>query len=62
MTHRRKPRRPDTREQARLNLKPLPWQVMPLPASDLDREVQEFADETRREPLPGQAEIEWGKT
>jgi hypothetical protein len=40
-------------DQARFDLRPQETR------SDLDREVQEFAKETRREPLPAQAELPW---
>lgn len=49
-----KRRRRDAHEQARLDFAAAP---RPKPASDLDREVAEFVDETRREPLPGQGEM-----
>jgi hypothetical protein len=42
-------RRHDALDQARLDLPPHDGR------SDLDREVQEHIEQTRREPLPGQA-------
>jgi hypothetical protein len=35
----------------------LPLRDTVRPGSDLDREVQAFAAEARREPLPGQADL-----
>ena len=35
----------------------LPLRDTVRPASDLDREVEAFVAETRREPYPGQAEL-----
>ncbi len=52
-------RRRDDQEQGRLDFTDTP---RPKPASDLDREVAEFVDETRREPLPGQEKLPWEKS
>lgn len=45
----RRRRRHDDLDQARLDLRPREA------SSDLDREVQQHVEQTRREPLPGQA-------
>jgi hypothetical protein len=45
-------RRKPSRHQALL-----PLRDTVRPGSDLDREVREFAAESKREPLPGQAEL-----
>jgi hypothetical protein len=49
----RRRRRQDDLDQARFDLRPHEAK------SDLDREVQEHVEQTRREPLPGQAGLPW---
>jgi hypothetical protein len=46
-------RRHDALDQARLDFNPREAR------SDLDREVQEHIEQTRHEPLPGQAGLPW---
>jgi hypothetical protein len=48
-------RRHDALDQARLDFNPREAR------SKLDREVQEHAEQTRREPLPGQAGLPLGE-
>lgn len=47
----RRRKRRDDADQARLDFNPR------VARSDLDGEVQEHLEQTRREPLPGQAEL-----